>query len=371
MIKKILKELGITEYRPCQSKALDAGVLEGKNLLVCTPTASGKTLVAEMALLRIILEKKGKVVYTVPLKSLASEKYKEFKKKYSKYGVKVALSIGDLDSSDSWLDKYNLIICSNEKLDSLIRHGAPWIKDVRLLVIDEIHLLNDPGRGPTLEIVITLLRKLIKDLQIVALSATVGNPEEMGEWLDAAVVLDDWRPVRLYQGVFEGDGLDFFEDKEMIVVDKYIADSTLRLALDTIRQGKQALVFCSTKKIAESTADKLSRLIKNVKLKELADKSLKALTRPTRQCNQLASCLEKGIAFHHAGLVSKQRSLIEDNFREGLIKVICCTPTLAYGLNLPAFRVIMKGLKRYTGRFGSDWIPVLEYHQMIGRAGRP
>ncbi len=372
-LKDILKEQGILKLRPCQSKALRAGILDGNNVLVCTPTASGKTLVAEMVLLQTILEKKAKVIYTVPLKSLASEKFKEFKEKYAKYGVKVALSIGDLDSSDPWLEKYDLIICSNEKLDSLIRHGAPWISQVKLLVVDEIHLLNDSGRGPTLEIVITLLRKLIKDLQIVALSATVGNPEEVGTWLGAEVVLDDWRPVKLYQGVFEGDNLDFFEDKDMLFVDKYIADSTLRLALDTIKRGKQALVFCSTKKIAESTADKLSRLIKvkDAKLKDLSIRALKALARPTRQCNQLASCLEKGVAFEHAGLVHKQKELIENAFRQKIVKVICCTPVLALGVNLPADRAIMKSLKRYSGRWGSDWIPVLEYHQMTGRAGRP
>ncbi len=369
----ILSEQKIKEFRPCQSKAIDAGLLELKSMLICTPTASGKTLVAELALLNMIFTRKAKVIYAAPLKSLASEKFKDFKKKYEKHGVRVALSIGDLDSADPWLEKYDVIICSNEKLDSLIRHGASWISKVGLLIVDEIHLLNDPRRGPTLEIVITLLRKLIKKLQIVALSATVGNPEELSDWLGAELVTDTWRPVQLFQGIFSDEEIDFFETKENLAINRAISDPTLRLALDTIKLGRQALIFCSTKRTAENTADKLSRLIKvgAPRLEKLSEKALKALSRPTKQCNRLAGCLEKGVAFHHAGLVAKQKELIEDAFRREDIRIICCTPTLAMGVNLPAFRAIMSSLKRYSGRWGSDWIPVLEYHQMTGRAGRP
>ncbi|MBN2422419.1 hypothetical protein JXB41_04265 [Candidatus Woesearchaeota archaeon] len=147
----------------------------------------------------------------------------------------------------------------------------------------------------------------------------------------------------------------------------------LNLALDTINIGKQALVFCNTKRTAEATAEKISLKVKtnNEKLNEMANHALHALTTPTKQCKRLALCLKKGIAFHHSGLAHQQRKLIEDNFRAGLVKIICCTPTLAFGLNLPAFRAIMKDLKRYGGRWGMEWIPTLEYHQCIGRAGRP
>ncbi|MEM4397428.1 MAG: helicase-related protein [Candidatus Woesearchaeota archaeon] len=153
-------------------------------------------------------------------------------------------------------------------------------------------------------------------------------------------------------------------------------NSTINIVLDTFKKNKQALVFCNTRKCAEATAEKIAKEIKNIEknleleYNNLSEVALNALSVPTKQCHRLSLCLKKGVAFHHAGLVSEQRSLIENNFRKGIIKVICATPTLAYGLNLPAFRAIIKDLKRY-GNYGMDWIPTLEYHQMAGRAGRP
>ncbi len=147
----------------------------------------------------------------------------------------------------------------------------------------------------------------------------------------------------------------------------------INLAIDTIKRDKQALVFVNTKRSAEKAAEDISKQIKkqDKELEELSEQILKALSRPTRQCERLSRCIKKGIAFHHAGLVAKQRELIEDSFRQGIIKIICSTPTLALGVDLPAFRVIIKDLKRYGGHFGMAWIPVLEYLQQSGRAGRP
>ena len=206
----IILEKEFTELRPAQEKAIKAGLLDGKNLLVCTPTSSGKTLIAEMAMIKSILEGRGKAIYIVPLKALASEKHKDFKKKYGNV-CKIALSIGDFDSSDPQLIDYDLIICTAEKLDSLMRHRTPWLSKVAVIIIDEIHLINDPERGPVLEILITLLRSILKKVQIIALSATIGNPEELAEWLDANLVVDNWRPVKLLKGVYL-DGEVKFED---------------------------------------------------------------------------------------------------------------------------------------------------------------
>jgi helicase len=149
-------------------------------------------------------------------------------------------------------------------------------------------------------------------------------------------------------------------------------NNAINIALDTINLGKQALVFVNTKRSAEKTAEDISKKIKigDDEFKAISEEALKALSKPTKQCERLAFCLKKGIAFHHAGLVSKQRNLIEENFRNGAIKIICATPTLAFGLDLPAFRAIIKDLRRYTQR-GLTWIPVLEYLQQAGRAGRP
>lgn len=198
----------IEELRPSQEKSIKKRLLERKNVLVCTPTASGKTLIAELASLKSILEGKGKAIYIVPLKALATEKFNDFKRKYGSL-IRVALSIGNLDSADPYLADYDLIICTAEKLDSLIRHHTPWLPLVSTVVIDEIHLLNDPGRGPTLEILITILRRLLKKVQIIGLSATIGNPEELAEWLDAELVTDDWRPVQLYKGVYYDGEIEF------------------------------------------------------------------------------------------------------------------------------------------------------------------
>ncbi len=154
-------------------------------------------------------------------------------------------------------------------------------------------------------------------------------------------------------------------------------DQTVALCLDTIYRSKQALVFCASKRAAESQAEKLAKEIREentnihfLKLKKLSEKILTTLSTPTKQCKRLALCVKKGAAFHHAGLASKQRELIEDSFRNGLIRVICSTPTLAAGLDMPAFRTIIRDTKRFGNR-GMVSIPVLEYEQMAGRAGRP
>ncbi len=174
------------------------------NLVVCSPTGSGKTWIAEVAMLNTILNRKKKVVYVVPLKALANEKYKDFKTKYN--FLKIAKSTGDLDKKDN-LSSFDLIIATSEKIDSLIRHNAEWLKDIGLVIADEIHLLNDPKRGPTLEIVLTHF----KDKQIIGLSATIGNAEEIAKWLNAKLIKSDERPVKLEYGVLYDNKLLFDE----------------------------------------------------------------------------------------------------------------------------------------------------------------
>lgn len=203
----LLIKRGFITLRPSQYKSIDAGLFKDKNLLVCTPTASGKTLVGELAALNGILHDLGKAIYIVPLRALASEKYKQFKKDYP--NLKIGMSSGDLDSSDSYLANYDVIIVTSEKLDSLLRHKVPWISLVKTVIIDEIHLLNDPSRGPTLEIVITILKKVLPKVQLIGLSATIGNPEELSNWLDAKLIQDTWRPVELKKGILVDNKIEF------------------------------------------------------------------------------------------------------------------------------------------------------------------
>lgn len=199
-------DIRISTLRPAQYKAIDAGIFNDRNLLICTPTASGKTLVAELAIMNAIFHDKGKCVYVVPLKALASEKFEFFKKIHD---FKTALSSGDIDSNDSYLERYDLIITTSEKFDSLIRHKSSWLMNVKVVIIDEIHLLNDSSRGPTLEIVITILKRELKNMQLIGLSATVGNSEDLAKWLDAELIIDYWRPVKLHKGVYFDGEIEF------------------------------------------------------------------------------------------------------------------------------------------------------------------
>jgi len=192
---------------PIQEKAVKDGLLNKKSQLICAPTASGKTLVASMAISNTL--GKGKAIYLVPLKSLANEKYREFKALLEDTNYNVVMSTGDIDSASSHLANYDLLVLTVEKLDSLLRHRVSWLSSVKLVVIDEIHLLNDASRGPTLEIILTLLKRLIQP-QIVGLSATIGNPSVLADWLDAKLVQDDWRPVELKKGIYHDKETTFY-----------------------------------------------------------------------------------------------------------------------------------------------------------------
>ncbi len=375
-IISLLKRQGITELNPPQIDAVKKGLFERRNLVVASPTASGKTLIAEMAILKNYLEG-GRCVYLVPLKALASEKYDDFSK-YKKIGMKIAITTGDLDGTDGWLGGYDLVIVSNEKMDSLLRHGVTWTRDISLIVSDEIHVMDDPSRGPTLEMVLTQLVGMTKS-QVIALSATIENAQQIAEWLDAGLVRSDYRPVRLQKGIMYPDGgkykIEFGKTKSAIASDMEMENA---LCVDTAGKGKQSLIFVSTRKSAEACAEKISRDIgqalsvgERAQLKKLASEVGSVLGSPTRQCRRLAHIIEGGAAFHHAGLVSKQRRLVEDAFRAGLLKALTATPTLALGINLPAFRVGIRDTKRFTYGYGATYLPVLEVQQMMGRAGRP
>jgi helicase len=191
---------------PIQEKAVKAGLLEtdanspnSNSQLICAPTASGKTLIAAMAITNTLST--GKAIYLVPLRALANEKYQEFKALLENTEYKVIISTGDMDSASPNLANYDLLILTTEKLDSLMRHNVTWLNKIKLVVIDEIHLLNDPSRGPTLEVILTILKTRIKP-QLIGLSATIGNPKALASWLEAKLVQDNWRPVKLHKGIF-------------------------------------------------------------------------------------------------------------------------------------------------------------------------
>ena len=371
-IVRKLKEDGIEKLYPPQAQAA-ASVLAGKNVVVAIPTASGKSLVAYMAILQAVL-RGGKALYIVPLKALASEKYEDLAK-FSDLGIKVAESTGDYDEVDAKLHKYDIVISTSEKADSLLRHRTKWLDQISVVVADEVHLMNDPGRGPTLEVTLVKFRTFNPGAQLIALSATIKNASELAEWLGAELVTSDWRPVPLREGVYS-DGEIFFTDNSKKELD---ADETPVNAIvkDTLASGGQCLVFVNSRKSSESQAKDLGKLVKKMipeKLESLsrtADRLVGEQDEPTTMGERLGKCIRSGCAFHHAGLTSAQRKMVEGSFRSGQLACIVATPTLAAGINLPARTVIVRDIRRYDSGAGYVSIPVLEVKQMCGRAGRP
>jgi len=356
---------GYRELYPPQAEAVERGLLDGKSMLLAMPTASGKTLLAELAMLRAALSGR-RSLYIVPLRALASEKYDSFQK-FRDLGVAVGISTGDLDKKDERLGRNQIIIATSEKADSLMRNGASWVRDLSVLVVDEIHLLNDPGRGPTLEMTITKLRRCNPALQIIGLSATVANAGEIASWLEADMVSSDWRPIQLREGIICNERLVFSDGEALLAGGK---DESSALVRDTLGQSAQILIFENSRKNAEAAASRLSALlVPDDATRELSSRILASGESET--ASRLASCVSHGVAFHHAGLLPEQRRLVEQGFRQSRIKVIASTPTLAAGLNLPARRVLIRSYKRYEYGRGMAPIPVIEYRQMAGRAGRP
>lgn len=341
------------------------------------PTAAGKTLVGLMSILRRALVERSKALYMVPLKALASEKYEEFSSLES-LGLRVAVSTGDYDSSDPWLAKYDVIVATNEKVDSLIRHGARWLEEVGVVVADEVHLLGDASRGPTLEVVLARLKKVCRGAQFIALSATIRNANEVASWLGAEVVESSWRPVPLKMGVYF-DGRVLFNDGTVLEAPMPRGvDPVSGLACQAIRGGGQALIFNNTRQSSMAYAERVKGLVapwlsseERQGLKEVADEVLSE-GELNRISQKLAEYVRGGVAFHHAGLSPAHRRIVERAFRSlRLIKVVCATPTLAAGVNLPARRVVLQDYRRYDPSLGYSPIPALEFHQMAGRAGRP
>lgn len=373
----ILSSTGIKRLYPPQVLSIKAGLLKRHDsFVIAAPTASGKTLVAEIAALQTI-EKGGKVIYLVPLRALAREKYDDFFNRYKGAGIKVMQSTGDYDSADPWLYNADIIISTNEKMDSLLRHRASWLRDVSLVVADEIHLIGDHHRGPTLEIVLTRLSWMNPKLRFIALSATIPNAADISRWLNAILVESEWRPVPLREGVFFNDAT-IFNDGRVKWIERLSSIDEINLALETIREGGQIIVFLNTRKAAEALAKRASKYVEKylsenekIYLAELSESTIKVMAEPTRLCKRLSEHLCAGVAFHHAGINSSQRISIEESFRSGKIKFVAATTTLAMGLNLPSRRVIIRDWRRYKPGMGMQPIPVIEIKQMSGRAGRP
>ncbi|MDR3074776.1 MAG: DEAD/DEAH box helicase, partial [Candidatus Methanoplasma sp.] len=369
-VQDALMDNGFVELYPPQAKALPVA-LSGKNLIAAMPTASGKSLIGFVPAIDTVLRKGGKVLYIVPLKALASEKRDDLEK-FSGLGINVMMSSGDLDSDDGRLADADIIVATSEKADSMMRHGSKWMEGVRLVVADEVHLIHDPGRGPTLEMILTKLMRKNKDTQIIALSATISNADDLARWLNAELVTSDWRPIPLKEGVYYNGEISFDDCSSLEVPPS--KDNVWDMIEQVVRIGGQCMVFVNTRRSTESLAVKYSDKMKVLAGRELSEKETNILegdAETTSVGKKLSACVRCGMAFHNAGLTYKQRRYVEDNFRNGNIKCIVATPTLAAGINLPARRVIVRDTHRFESNAGNVPISVMEVKQMCGRAGRP
>jgi helicase len=370
-----LRDEGIAELYPPQSEAVEAGVADGESLVAAVPTASGKTLIAQLAMLAAV-RRGGTALYIVPLRALASEKRAEFSV-FGDNGVSVGVATGDYEDSGEWLADRDVVVATSEKVDSLVRNGAPWIDDLECVVADEVHLVDDPERGPTLEVTVAKLRRVNPGVQIVALSATVGNASDVAEWLDAALVDSTWRPIELRKGVHYGQAVHYGDGSQAELRVQSGEKPTAAIVRDTLADAGSTLVFVNSRRNAEGAAKRLANTTKGQldreerqRLAELAAE-LRDVS-DTETSDDLGDCVERGAAFHHAGLASEHRSIVEDAFRDRLIKVVAATPTLAAGVNTPSRRVVVRDWRRYSGEAGGmQPLSVLEVHQMMGRAGRP
>ena len=262
-VASVLSSVGIDALYPPQVDAIQAGALQGENLVLASPTASGKTLIAELCALRHILDRGGKVLYLTPLRALTSEKYQDFRKytsikKPSGYPISIGISTGDYDSADPWLGRYDVIITTNEKCDSLLRHRPSWINTITLVVADEIHTIMDADRGPTLEVTLTRLMEVNPHAQILALSATIRNADEISEWLHARSITTNWRPVKLAEGVYFNEECQFNTGHSLAITHE-TKNPINNLILQTLSTGGQALVFANTRRRAVALLNRPDR----------------------------------------------------------------------------------------------------------------
>ncbi|MGA1847984.1 MAG: DEAD/DEAH box helicase, partial [Thermoplasmatota archaeon] len=374
-VKEAFEIWGIEELYPPQRDSLEP-IAADENLVVAVPTAAGKSIIAYIAVLNKVL-RRGKALYVVPLRALASEKFEELRE-LSKLGIKVALSYGDYDDDDRRLESYDVVVATSEKADSLLRHRSKWLRDLKVIVADEVHLMNDPGRGPTLEVILTRFKQLNPDAQLICLSATIGNSSEIAGWLDAHLITSDFRPVSLKEGVLQGNEITL-DDLNMLEIKartgNTLMDGVLDGILDSYDGQGQVLVFVNTRRSAESSSVEMGKVLSG----HLSDTDLFNLREvvnslggsDARVIKKLKKAVAGGAAFHHAGLSNEHRKVIESGFKERRIKALFATPTLAAGINLPARRVIVRDWTRFEAWNPRAPIPILEIKQMFGRAGRP
>uniref|UniRef100_A0A8C8VKG1 DNA polymerase theta n=1 Tax=Pelusios castaneus TaxID=367368 RepID=A0A8C8VKG1_9SAUR len=399
--------LGVVRMFEWQAECLMLGqVLEGKNLVYSAPTSAGKTLVAELLILKSVLETHKKALFILPFVSVAKEKKYYLQTLFQEVGMRVEGYMGSTSPSGPF-SALDVAVCTIERANGLINRLIEENKmdSLGIVVVDELHMLGDSHRGYLLELLLTKVRfvteKVAKSpvsasIQIVGMSATLPNLGFLASWLNAELYHTDFRPVPLMEWVKIGSNI---YDSSMKLVREFQPmlhakgdeDHIVSLCYETTCDGHSVLVFCPSKNWCEKLADiiarefynlqhwslqqaerkrgwggKTSKLLPVTLDKEGIEEVMDHLRRsPSGLDSVLQRTLPWGVAFHHAGLTFDERDIIEGAFRRGLIRVLAATSTLSSGVNLPAHRVIIR-----TPVFGSRLLDILTYKQMAGRAGR-
>ncbi|KAH6633045.1 nucleotide-sugar transporter-domain-containing protein [Boeremia exigua] len=367
-------------FNAVQSKCFDQVFRSNHNFVLSSPTGSGKTAILELAVCRAVATNSTgqyKIVYQAPTKALCSERQRDWDNKFTQIGLKCAELTGDSDGSDLRnVQSANIIITTPEKWDSMTRKWKDHerlMRLIKLFLIDEVHILND-DRGAVLEAVVSRMKSISTDVRFVALSATVPNFHDVATWLGRNSLESDvpapnerfgeeFRPVKLRKhvcGYVCNSNNDWAFEKQL--------DARLPEIISKYSERKPMMIFCATRKSCAATA----RLIKNWWVTRsgpdrLWDTPSQALQIKDKDLRDL---VDAGVAFHHAGVDQDDRIKVEKGFLQGDISVICCTSTLAVGVNLPCHLVIIKNTVSWSQE-GLQEYSDLDMMQMLGRAGRP
>ncbi|XP_011146257.1 DNA polymerase theta isoform X2 [Harpegnathos saltator] len=366
-------------------------IQEKQNLVYSAPTSAGKTLVAEILLIKTVLERQKKVIFILPFVSVVREKMYYFQDLLSDSGIRVEGFMGGMVPPGGFAAT-QVAIATIEKANSLVNRLMEEndLSSLGAVVIDELHLLGDANRGYLLELLLTKLKYMTIrnddiNIQLIGMSATLPNLSLLAKWLDAELYKTEFRPIPLNE--YCKIGTHVYDNKFRLVRKLAIvpeleadADNILQLCIETISAGHSVLIFCPTKKWCEKLAQQVAvaffklgsgnstfgGILKKEINPELIHETLEQLKRsPSGLDNILKSTISFGIAFHHAGLTMDERDIIEGSFRTGSLRVLVATSTLSSGVNLPARRVIIR-----SPMFGPNLLNTLTYKQMIGRAGR-
>jgi helicase len=366
---------------PIQELAIKRHNLFGDgNLLIQAPTSSGKTFVGELAAIQTALRRK-KVVYLVPLKALAEEKHLDFEQKYAPYGLQVIISTRDHRQFDAQLESgdFSIALVVYEKLSQVLVRRPERFTEVELVIADELELLSDPERGANVELLLTQI--LQSGCRLIGMSAVLGEADKLAGWMRAELVQHDRRPVELRYGVLHEGQFRYRTYNELSEGEERLADTDLDCSTwETLMENVAAftaleepcLIFVKAKHESRRGAELLARRLSL----PAAERTIERLAHleSTHSRDTLMETLANGVAFHNADLSPEERRSVEEGFRQGEIKALVSTSTLATGMNLPAQNVFMTSEKwQYDSRFSLPWkTPILrsEYENMGGRAGR-